>query len=194
MRPKIIISLLLVGVIGFAVIFFLKPSAKQSQPEATPLAQPVVALEKTNPVASQLIPITTNPAAAAPPRLVKSGPFTTGQVVGENAEFLQAQIDRLEALEANNDNASLQAILKELTNTNRIIRHVAIESTIQFGGHTAVPILQELAARTADPNEKQELLDAAEFLALPTLTEVRAQNPGVKIVMPPNSSPTPGQP
>ena len=106
------------------------------------------------------------------------------EVTGPDAEYLQAQIDRLEDLESKDDDASLQAILKELTNTNAIIRHVAIEATIQFGGHTAVPILQGLAARTWDPQEKKELLDAAEFLALPTLSEVRAENANVKILPP----------
>ena len=106
------------------------------------------------------------------------------EVTGPDAEYLQAQIDRLEELESNDDDASLQAILKELTNTNPIIRHVAIEATIQFGGHTAVPILQGLAARTWDPQEKKELLDAAEFLALPTLSEVRAENANAKILPP----------
>ena len=118
-------------------------------------------------------------------------PFTTPQVVGENAEYLQATINHLEELMMNDDDASLQAILKELTNTNAIIRHEAIEATIQFGGHTAVPVLQGLAARTWDPNEKKELLDAAEFLTLPSWSEVKAQNPGMKL--PAGAIPT-GQP
>lgn len=111
-------------------------------------------------------------ATAAPAAPV---PATTPEVAVESAPSVDDQIDRLQDLQANDDDASLQAILKELTNTNQLVRHAAIEATIQFGGHTAVPVLQDLAAHTSDPDEKQELLDAAEFLALPTLSEARAE-------------------
>ena len=90
--------------------------------------------------------------------------------VCENAPYLQETINRMEKLSVNNPDASLQAILKELTNTNRLIRHEAIESTIPFGGHTAVRRLQSLASSTWDPEEKKELLKAAEFLSLPMWT------------------------
>ena len=83
-------------------------------------------------------------------------------------------------MQANYDAASLQAILKELTNTNQIIRHAAIESTIQFRDRAAIPVLENLAACTTNPQEKQELLDAAEFLKLPTYTEVMAEKRRVK--------------
>jgi len=63
-------------------------------------------------------------------------------VVRDGAEAVQAQINRLEDPQANDHDASLQVILKKLTTANPIIRHAAIKATIQFGGHTAVPILQ----------------------------------------------------
>jgi hypothetical protein len=186
MRPKIVIVILLAGAVGLAVIFFLKPSASHPQMAVVPIAQtqPAAPPLENKPVISQDSPAMVNATVTTPAHLAKSPPFTTGQVVGENAEYIQKQIDRLEELEANDDDASLQAILKELTNTNRLVRHEAIEATIQFGGHIAVPVLQDLAARTADPSEKKELQDAADFLALPTLTEVQAQDPNGKIVSP----------
>ena len=194
MRPKIVITLLLAGLAGLAVIFLLKPSPNRPQAATVPLVQPATSTPETKPAVPQVSPVTNNPAATTPARLVNYTPFTIGKVVGDGAEAIQKQIDRLEELQANDDDASLQAILAELTNTNRIIRHVAIEATIQFGGHTAVPVLQGLAARTWDPAEKKELLDAAEFLALPTLTEVRAQDPNFKMIPPQDVSPAPEQP
>ena len=194
MRPKIIIPVLLAGLAGLAIIFFLKPPASRPQTAAVPIVQSAASPLETKPVIPQVSPTTNDTAASTHIKLAKSTPFTTGEVVGDGAEHLQEQINRLEELQANDDDASLQAILKELTNTNRIIRHVAIEATIQFGGHTAVPVLQGLAARTWDPAEKQELLDAAEFLALPTLTEVRAQDPNFKMIRPQDASPAPEQP
>ena len=178
MRPKIVIAVLLAGVLGLAAIFFLKPG--RAQTETPPIATATPTAPATQAAVAQAAPTPTNATAPVPLRLTKANPFTMGEVVGDGAEAVQAQINRLEDLQSNDDDASLQAILKELTNTNPIIRHVAIEATIQFGGHTAVPILQGLAARTWDPGEKQELLDAAEFLALPTLSEVRAEKQGAK--------------
>ena len=174
MRPSVVITVLLAGIAGLAVILFLKPPVNRPQPAASSMVQPVIPAPEIKPASPKISP-PTNTAVSSPPKQRRPIPFTTPDVTGENAEFIQEQINRLEDLESNDDDASLQAILKELTNTNRLIRHVAIEATIQFGGHSAVPVLQDLAARTADPDEKKELLDAAEFLALPTISEVRAQ-------------------
>lgn len=179
MRPKIVIIVLLAGAIGLAAILFLKPANKVTPPPPVVVDQPAVVAPKTNPIVAQVQAPPTN-AAPATPR-VKHIPFTTPEVTGEDAPQIQATINRLDDLSMNDDDASLQAILKELTNTNPIIRHEAIEATIQFGGHTAVPVLKDLASRTWDPNEKQELLDAAEFLSLPTWSEVKAQNPDMKL-------------
>lgn len=177
MRPKVVIVVLLAGLAGLAIIFSLKRPANPT-PGVVPILPEVAAASPAKPLSFQASRPTNAPALAAPVKPVKPIrpiPFTTPSATGPDAALIQAQLDRLDELEANDDDASLQAILKELTNTNQLIRHAAIEATIQFGGHTAVPVLKDLAGRTADPDEKQELLDAAEFLALPTISEVRAQ-------------------
>ena len=179
MRPKIVITVLIVGLAGLAVIFWLKPAAKQ--PETVPNPPSVAIAPVTNLSAAAVIPVISSNNAPAIAQRKPVNPFITPRATGLDAEFLQKKMDRLEELQANDDDASLQEILAELTNTNRLIRHAAIEATIQFGGHKAVPILQGLAARTWDEGEKKELLEAAEFLSLPTLTEIRAQNPNFKL-------------
>ena len=108
----------------------------------------------------------------------------------EQEDYVQARIEKLNELEARYDQESLQAILGELTNSNREIRAAAIESTIQFQSRDAIPVLKNLAARTRDSEEKKALLDAAEFLALPTFTEIRSQNTGLNILE--QQSPDPG--
>jgi len=179
MRPKIVITVLLVGLAGLAIIFFLKPPANPPQVEVSKV-QPVAVAPETNPPAPQIAP--TNAAVVAiSSKPTNSARVRTARVTGPDAEYIEAQINRLEELQANDDDASLQAILKELTNSNPIVRHVAIEATIQFGGHSAVPVLQDLATRTTDPIEKKELQDAAEFLALPSWREIRAQNPNAQM-------------
>jgi hypothetical protein len=174
MRPNVVITLLLIGAIVIAVVFFLKPARISTQPVANPLSPSATLASNTAPVVVQTAPVTTNVATAVPASAApRAGRLN--QMTGPNADALQKQVDRLEELQANDDDASLKEILASLTDTNKIIRHVAIEATIQFGGHTAVPVLRDLATRTWDPTEKKELTEAADFLELPTLTEVRAQ-------------------
>ena len=194
MRPKIVIAVLLAGIAGLVAIMFLKQLGNRPQPTTAPITQPAASAPETIPSRLQVSPPAVKSSSAALIQTTSPTATITNEVTGEDPEHIEEQISRLETLEANDDDASLQAILKELTNTNPIIRHVAIEATIQFGGHTSVPVLQDLAARTTNPDEKKELLDAAEFLALPTLSEVRAENPDVKIVSPQNPPTVPNQP
>jgi hypothetical protein len=176
MRPKIVITLLLAGLAGIALVFFLKSPVQRPQPVVASVAQPAtnLAQEAAAPIRHPSPPASA-PMAPAPVVQPKQSAPVPGEVVNDEADKVQEQIDRLDDLESNDDDASLQAILKELTNTNKDVRHEAVEATIQFGNRDAIPVLNDLAASTQDPDEKKELLDAAEFLALPTLTEAKAQ-------------------
>jgi hypothetical protein len=196
MRPKVVIGILLAGLAGFAGIFFLKHLATPSQP-----AQPAIAIQETAPVAPPVSPIADDSqkiAPAAPPVASKAtavNPATTipqvttapqiaavtNAIAADHETYVQSHVEKLQELQANDDALSLQAILSELTNSDKTIREAAIEATTQFGSRDAIPALKNLAASTWDPDEKQKLLDAADFLALPSLTELREQNPQVKI-------------
>ncbi len=193
MRPKIVIVVLLAGAAGLAGIFFMKHLDNRPPLEPAASIQPAVSTPASSPAIPPVSPATNNLSAVVPvttttpPRIADA----TNEVASPGTDYVQEKINRLDELETHDDDASLKEILAELTNTNKIIRHEAIEATIQFGGHTAVPVLRDLASRTWDPAEKKELLDAADFLELPTLTEIRAQNPNVKIAPPP---PAPAQP
>jgi hypothetical protein len=189
MRPKVVLVILLAGAAGLAGLLFLKKMlTARPQTAPVPITQSAVPAPAIISPALQISPATSH---AAPAAIVPRIAVTTNAVAVPDADYVQKKIDRLQALQANDDDASLNEILAELTNTNPVIRHEAVEATIQFGGHTAVPVLRDLAARTSDPDEKKELLDAADFLELPTLTEIRAQNPNVKIAPP---QPAPVQP
>jgi hypothetical protein len=179
MRPKVVISVLLAAVALLAGVFFLKSSARHPATEA-PVE--VVAVEKPSPEvsdtrpASPIMPVTPQATIVTPKPEVPGGSTNTAPVaVVEDPAYIRAQVDRLEDLMSNDDAASLQGILTELTNSSPVIRHTAIEAAIQFGDRSAIPTLKALAARTDDPAEKKELLDAANFMALPTISEVRAQ-------------------
>ncbi len=87
-----------------------------------------------------------------------------------------ARVAQLQELAMAEDADSLNNILSDLDNQDPEIREAALQATIQFGSREAIPKLQELAARTEDRQIKRELEDAAEFLSLPSLTEVVEQN------------------
>jgi hypothetical protein len=195
MRPKIVLAVVLAGVVGLVAIFYLKHLAAPARP--TPVATVTPEIKPATPTVP---PAVNSPMVAAPaPAITRAIPVPqaavdTNALAEEHHAYVQARIDKLQELQANDDAQSLQAILAELTNADKEIREAAIESTIQFSSRDAIPVLQDLAARTTDPEEKKELQDAADFLALPTLSEIRAQNPNAKINIPQAALPAPGQP
>jgi len=142
-----------------AAFYFLKKDQRISQPPD---------------VGSNLDPlVTSNKFAESLPSSLRqtsakvSDPHTTNSVANK--------ISALGELSLRNDPESFQEIISQLSDPTPAIRKAALEATIQFGDRAAIPILKELASKTEDAREKLEILDAAEFLAMPTLTEVRAQ-------------------
>jgi hypothetical protein len=175
MRPKIVITIVLIGLAGIFAAFFLKrPAATLPVAANGPAVQPDVpkmaAISNTETIVK-------SPAVAVAPVLTG----TNDDPAARDA-YVQTQLDRLTRLQANDDPASLHEILDELTNSEKVIRIAAIQSTIQFGSRDAIPALTNLAAQTADPREKKALLEAADFLELPSWTEIHKQDPHAKII------------
>jgi type III secretory pathway component EscV len=164
MKSKIIVVGVVVVVLGGVFMYLQRTAFTDAKPATTSevsLAAKTAAKREAGAVTSAM-PVV--PAAEA-----KS---TQAAVLSETE--IEAKIDRLKNLQFEDDAASLAEILAELRNPNPKIRHEAIEATCQFQSRSAIPVLEALAAETADPAEKKELLDAAEFLKLPTYTEFMA--------------------
>lgn len=108
-------------------------------------------------------------ATLAQPTAVPSpASSTTPLPVGEAAE------EAINDLVVTYDAAAVPALARFLRHSDPEIRAAAREGLVQLGERDAVPHLQE-AARGAPPAEAKALLEAAEFLALPTRAEFRAQ-------------------
>lgn len=177
MRPQIVIPVLLALVVGLGAIFFFKGS-NQPTPPSIEAVQPVVSVPRseTPPVKTEPVPVTqATPVATV---VVDTNPAPIAQTTStppvEDPKLIQEKLNQLDDLQYKNDAASLQAILNELTNSSPVIRHAAIESAIQYGDRSAIPVLKALAEQTTDEAEKKELLDAANFIALPTISDARA--------------------
>ena len=181
MRLKIICVIILAGFAGLAGILFLKRSTLSQPPSpASPQNQSVHPVFFSLPAAINNLPATNQIAVVQKTAAAATNADEAHEV------YVQNQVAELQELQTRDDAQSLQAILGELTNSDRTIREAAIDATTQFGSRDAIPFLKDLAARTQVPDEKAELLDAADFLALPSLTEVRQQNPHLQIHLMPS--------
>jgi hypothetical protein len=93
--------------------------------------------------------------------------LTTNQVL--------EKLSAVEELAVRNDPAALKELLVTLSDSNPKIRRAALDAVIQVGDRAAIPTLKALAAKTEDAREKTALLDAVEFLEMPSLSEIRAR-------------------
>jgi hypothetical protein len=168
LKIVIVVLLLALGVLGIIALVSRKVSptvgsgiaeSSVSPSENSATTQPPVAVPKPEPNVSVAIPAT---ATAALPDT-------------NHAAYVHQRIAELDALAMNNDSASLEIILSELHNPDRRIRKGALEATIQFDDRAAIPRLKEIAAQTEDEDEKEEILKAADYINLPSLTEYLAQ-------------------
>ena len=98
---------------------------------------------------------------------------TSGADVDHDKE-VEKRIAELSDLSTKDDAASRDVILSELQNSNKAIRAGALEAIVQFGDRSVVPRLEQLAAETGDADEKAALLESAEYLKLPSLSEFLA--------------------
>lgn len=88
------------------------------------------------------------------------------------------EIQALAEAASKQDADSFQIIVAGLSHANPEIRRAALEAAMQSGNRDAIPILRELASKSPDAREKIALEEAAEFLELPSLSEIRAQKRG----------------
>ena len=170
MRPKFVLALILFAVLVLAAAFYFKQPVSQLQPpgvvETTALPPPVAKSAPATAPDSANFP-SPQPVAAVVPSMTPE----------EKQSYIEAETSRLQDLSAQDDPASLSAIVNDLTNSEKEVRLAAIEATKQFGSKDAIPVLQADVASAADTDEKIALLEAADFLALPTLTDAGVQTP-----------------
>jgi hypothetical protein len=101
--------------------------------------------------------------------------YTAGTNVEAEAleKIVDAKLTLLQDLSTKSDRTSMEAILSEIKSPYPEVRAEAVEAIIQFRSRDAIPDLQTLATEAEDPEEKAAILEAVEFLQLPTLSELR---------------------
>lgn len=171
MRPKIL--LLIVAALGFllGIVFFVNREFAAPEMSAglesvaengTNLAAP--AGNASRDLATAQSDLSTNGPALLP----QPNPQETAEQTKEQ------KIEQLSDLATNDDNDSLNTILNELDNPDKDIRLAALEAAIQFGETTnTIARLKDLVGRTSDPAEQKALLEAIEFIGLPSISELK---------------------
>jgi response regulator RpfG family c-di-GMP phosphodiesterase len=95
----------------------------------------------------------------------------------EKETGIEAEKDKLSNWEMSDDPQSLSNILADLNSPEKEIRMAAIQAAVQFESTNAIPVLKAQAAGDNDPDEKAALLQAADYLALPTVTFTEGNAP-----------------
>jgi hypothetical protein len=190
-RPKILVILLLAVVVCGAVVILVphfSSSTGSLQPEGGLDAAPA---ENVQPQGSEQALMgdkpTVNRGVDNPPRVQSSATNTgiaqngssstlTNSVPGEmtpeaTENLIAAKVEELQDLSTKSDQVSMEAILAEVKSPFAKVRAEAVEAIIQFRSRDAIPALKQLATQTEDAHEKAAILEAAEFLELPTLEE-----------------------
>jgi HEAT repeat protein len=122
-------------------------------------------------VTAPIIPHSSTPAPAA--SLAATDESNAADSPADDVEhelYVQETIAEWNAMAAQGDPRARDAVLAEMADPDREIRHAALETIIQFQDQSAIPRLHEIAATTGDPKEKAAILDAIKFMSLPSLT------------------------
>jgi hypothetical protein len=179
MRPKVVIAILLLaaGLLG-VIALASKALRLQSTTSADSGQVPPAAAASSNPVKAPL----SNPqpvvSVAPTPTVTNALPATDTNAAAAHAQYVRQRIEELNDLAMNNDVQSRDTILSELkSNPDKKIRAAALEAAIQFDDRSVVPPMQEIAAQTEDPDEKAVILEAIDYINLPSINEFIAANP-----------------
>ena len=161
MRPKFVFTLLLLALLVLGAALYLKQYSGKVAPATPEIASAPATVSN---VVTSLPP----PPEPVP---VTAAPVVTNILTDEQREAaIDAETDRLQQWSMNDDPASLSNILADLTNPEKEVREAAIEAAEQFGSTNAIPTLKAVAANTSDTEEQIALLEAANFLSLPSFT------------------------
>jgi hypothetical protein len=178
MRPSVVISTLLLAVAIFGLVYLTSRTAHHVAANSgeTPASAPVAQAET-----SQTTVPSPAPVYAPPPQPVVNGevpatiPAPMAEVQTNHEEYVHDRAAQLMALAMNDDSDSLNTIWTEMSNPDKDIRAAALAALVQFGDSSVTPRLRELAGQTQDPQEKLEILSAADQLDLPPISSLQGK-------------------
>jgi len=169
MRPKVVIAILLValGVLGIAALLsqILHP---QPQPMKAQSAS-----NQSSGIPSAHKPETAAWISVAPTTIITNEEDTNAPAMlkEEHENYVERRDAELEELAMQTNDEAHQEIVSELKNSDSAIRKAALDALMQAGDRSVIPQMQQIADQTSDPEEKHAILDAIDYINLPSLTE-----------------------
>jgi hypothetical protein len=163
MRPKFVSFLLVLAAMVLVGVFYLK-NHLAPVPVVPPPASPEAAAVPVSEVSANPVP---------PPAPVPVVTLTPEQ----RQAAMDAEIQRLFQAGMSDNPDDLATILADLSSPEKEIREAAIQAAKQFGSTNAIPALQAAAATATNPREQAELLEAADFIALPSVGSLPPPTP-----------------
>jgi hypothetical protein len=180
MRLGILLTTLGLAALALCALIFISP--RPVTPATAQVAEPLTGAGDQPPLAPPPEEAAASPATLpriqplSTPTAKKESSQTEGADASARAELhetqVEARIAELRDLSRKKDMPSLEVLLSEVKNSDQEIRQAALDAIGQTGNRAAIPRLLELAAQTENAKEKQAIVDAVEFMKLPTLTEV----------------------
>ena len=146
--------------------------------------QPAVAPAQVAITHSNSSPVTLAPEPAvkiAPAPITITNRDTNAITRQDHEEYVRNRYDELMDLARQNSPAATQQIVDELKNPDKAIRRAALDALEQANDRSVVPQMQQIADQTDDPDDKQAIQDAIDFINLPSLTEVLQQQKAQKM-------------
>ena len=162
MRPKVLLTALLIGLATLGLMWLARPGegVGEHRPPTSLAATANIRVEDETPRA---------PSRKARSLIVVGDgeqpiemPFP--QEVGDDPVGIR--IAELMDLAMSDNTNSLRMILSELTNREPRIREAAVVAAVQFRSPTAIASLRNIYPQTDDPEEKLRILNAIDFLTV----------------------------
>jgi HEAT repeats len=184
MRPKVVLAILLTAVVVVAVVVVVSKNSRSPSP--VPPTQPVVVTPPAAPAPKPVVAVA--PAPATPTNATTNAVALQGDA---HEAYVEKRSDELMELAMQNSPAAHQKIVDELKNPDKEIRQAALDALEQANDRSVIPQMQQIADQTTDPNDKQAIEDAIDFIKLPSLTEYLQQRKAQKAAQ---GNQTPSQP
>ena len=148
--------------------------ARVSLPAPEP-TEPRVSPRSTDPLGSQPAPVLPSTEAASEAEDDLPLPAELAEIVARyrGAETPEERERALLELALTDEPESLSFLLDELDRVDEDQRESVLSAVVQFGSRDAVPHLRQLALEARSPDEARRLTEAADYLELPSLTEIR---------------------
>jgi hypothetical protein len=168
MRPKVVILILGIGVGLVAVVVLLKGVTGGRPSKDT---QVVSTGEPTN----QAPPADTNVQDVQVVQVNPNSSNTAAIAEQLRAAEVENEVNQIQDLQGEADGENnpriISSLLDKLSNPEAEVRKAALESLRQLNDTNAVPGLEKAAENIKDPREKVAVLDAIDYIKLPSATE-----------------------